>query len=186
MTKRITLLASTAIAAAMFSAPAEAGNFYVKMFGGANWVADTNFTALEPTTPSDTMSWSVGGDTGWVVGGAVGYDLNEILKGWKTEIEVSYRENQREGLWSTSTTGGWSGTLDFDHSTFAVMANAWYEFPIGGIAPYIGGGIGWGRSTFKGNYLGQAGDPAFEFENNGLAWQLGAGVAYLQMMPGVA
>ena len=107
MTTRTSLLASTAIAAAMLSAaPAEAGNFYVKMFGGANWVADTNFTAIDPTNTSDTMTWSIGGDTGWVVGGAVGYDLNEILRGWRTELEVSYRENQRDGGWTTNTFGG--------------------------------------------------------------------------------
>ena len=84
MTKRLALLATTAIATAMLSAaPADAGNFYVKMFGGANWVADTDFTAISPTDTSDTMNWSIGGDTGWVVGGAVGYDLNEILRGWR-------------------------------------------------------------------------------------------------------
>lgn len=186
MTKRLTLLASTALVASVFAAPAEAGNFYVKMFGGANWVADTDFTAISPTSSSDTMTWSVGGDTGWVIGGAVGYDLNEILKGWKTEIEVSYRENQRDGSWATATsTGNSSGALDFDHSTLAVMANAWYEFPIGGMSPYVGGGVGWGRSTFKGNYLDGGTNPAFEFENNGFAWQLGAGVNF-PIKPGMS
>jgi OmpA-OmpF porin, OOP family len=185
MNKKIALLASTALMVAATTLPAAAGNFYVRMLGGANWVADTEFSVIEPTSTSDTMSWSVGGDTGWVVGGAIGYDLNEILRGWKTELEVSYRENKREGDWMTSTSGGWSGTLDFDHTSFAVMANAWYEFPIGGMSPYVGGGIGWARSTFKGSYLGQAGDPAFEFDNNGFAWQLGAGVNF-PIKPGVS
>jgi opacity protein-like surface antigen len=185
MNKKIALLASTALMVAATTLPASAGNFYVRMFGGANWVADTEFSVLEPTSTSDAMSWSVGGDTGWVVGGAIGYDLNDVLRGWKTELEVSYRENQRDGAWTTITSSGWSGTLDFDHTSFAVMANAWYEFPIGGISPYIGGGIGWARSTFKGNYLGHASDPAFEFDNNGFAWQLGAGVNF-PIKPGMS
>lgn len=187
MTKRLSLLASTAIATAMLSAaPAEAGNFYVKMFGGANWVADTNLTAIDASNTSDTMTWSIGGDTGWVVGGAVGYDLNEILRGWRTELEVSYRENQRDGGWTTNTFGGSAfGNLDIDHTSLAVMANAWYEFPIAGVSPYIGGGIGWARSRFKGTYDISVGtDVPFEFENNGFAWQLGAGVNF-PVKPGV-
>jgi opacity protein-like surface antigen len=185
MTKRLALLASTAVATIALATPAQAGNFYVTLFGGANWVADTSFTALEPTSPSDTLSWSVGGDAGYVVGGAIGYDLNEVLKGWRTELEFAYRDNQRDGAWSSSTAGGWSGTLDFDQTTFSVMANAWYEFPIAGVSPYIGGGIGWARTEFQGNYLGHAGDPAFKFDNNGFAWQLGAGVR-VPIKPGMS
>ena len=186
MTKRLALLASTAIVTAALAAPADAGNFYVKMFGGANWVADTGFTAISPTDVSDTMNWSIGGDTGWVVGGAIGYDLNEIMRGWSTELEVSYRENKRDGVWASSNNlASPTGTLDFDHTSLAVMANAWYEFPIAGVAPYIGGGIGWARSTFKGVYDVTSGtDAAFNFENKGFAWQLGAGVNF-PVKPGV-
>jgi opacity protein-like surface antigen len=155
------------------------------MFGGANWVADADFTVVGATPTSDTLSWSIGGDTGWVVGGAVGYDLNEVLRGRKTELEFSYRENQREGLWSSSTSGGTAGSLDFDHTTFAVMANAWYEFPVAGMSPYIGGGIGWARSKFKGSYVDSSTNPGFEFENNGFAWQLGAGVNF-PIKPGMS
>jgi len=152
------------------------------MFGGGNWMADAGFTAIEPTSTSHTMTWSVGGDAGWVVGGAVGYDLNDILRGWSTEVEVSYRSNQDHGHWAstTSAAGGGSGShgnLDFDNTSLAVMANAWYEFPVAGVAPYIGGGIGWGRTRFKGTYeAAVGGDASFNFKNDGFAWQLGAGV----------
>jgi|JI9StandDraft_2_1071091.scaffolds.fasta_scaffold48717_4 opacity protein-like surface antigen len=186
MNKKIALLASTALMVAATTFPAEAGNFYVRMFGGANWVADSDFTALAPSSTTDSLSWSVGGDTGWVVGGAIGYDLNEILRGWKTELEFSYRENKREGDWSSLTsTGTGNGQLSFDHSTFAVMANAWYEFPIGGIAPYVGGGIGWARSTFKGDYINGLSREPFDFDNSGFAWQLGAGVNF-PIKPGMS
>ena len=40
--------------------------------------------------------WWAASDVGWVVGGAVGYDLNEIMRGWKAELELSYRQNQRD------------------------------------------------------------------------------------------
>lgn len=186
MNKKIALLTSTALMVAATSLPAEAGNFYVRMFGGANWVADSDFTAIAPTSTTDSLSWSVGGDTGWVVGGAIGYDLNDILRGWKTELEFSYRENKRDGDWSSQTfTGPANGQLSFDHSTFAVMANAWYEFPIGGISPYVGGGIGWARSTFKGDYVNGLTREAFDFDNSGFAWQLGAGVNF-PIKPGMS
>ena len=132
-----------------------------------------------PTDVSDTMSWSVGGDAGWVVGGAVGYDLSEIIRGWSTEIEVSYRENQSKGHWfsTTGSSNSTSGAVSYDNTSLAVMANAWYEFPVGGVAPYVGGGVGWARSKFKGNYEPNTASPAaFDFENEGFAWQLGAGV----------
>jgi len=177
MTRKIALFASTAIATAALALPADAGNFYVRMFGGANWVADAGFTAISPTQSSDTMTFSVGGDTGWVVGGAVGYDLNEILRGWSTEVEVSYRSNQDKGHWFSTTGGSTHGNVDFDNTSLAVMANAWYEFPIAGVSPYIGGGIGWARSRFKGTYdAASASDASFDFKNDGFAWQLGAGV----------
>lgn len=177
MMKKITLLASSAIAAVAFAAPADAGNFYVKMFGGGNWVADAGFTAISPTDTNDTMTWSVGGDTGWVVGGAVGYDLNDIMRGWSTEVEVSYRSNQNNGHWFSTAGATTQGKVDFDNTSLAVMANAWYEFPIAGVAPYIGGGIGWARSRFKGTYdPAVASDTSFDFKGEGFAWQLGAGV----------
>jgi len=176
MNRKLALFASTAIATAALAAPADAGNFYVKMFGGGNWVADAGFTAISPTDTSDTMTWSVGGDAGWIVGGAVGYDLNDIMRGWSTEIEVSYRSNQNNGQWASTTGGGGSsGAVDFDNTSLAVMANAWYEFPIAGISPYIGGGIGWARTRFKGTYDAIAPE-SFDFKEDGFAWQLGAGV----------
>ena len=36
--------------------------------------------------------------------------------------------------------------LDGNLSTFAILANAWYEFAIGSkMRPYVGGGVGWGE-----------------------------------------
>ena len=177
MNRKLALIASTAIATAALAAPADAGNFYVKMFGGGNWMADAGFTAIEPTNTSNTLSWSVGGDVGWVVGGAVGYDLNDILRGWSTEVEVSYRSNQDNGHWFSTNGSTAGGNVDFDNTSLAVMANAWYEFPIAGVAPYIGGGIGWARTRFKGTYEPTAAsDASFDFKDDGFAWQLGAGV----------
>ena len=184
MKTKLTLLASTAAAALALAVPAQAaGNFYVGVFGGANWVKDHSFSvATTPTASADTLSWATDGDSGWIVGGAVGMSLNQLMGGLRAEVEVAYRENQVDGLWvsnvTTPTTVS-SGALDIDHSTFSVMANLWYDFDVGGISPYIGGGIGWAETELEGAYLGGAVSPApFSFSDSGFAWQLGAGVNF--------
>src|SRR5262249_44910973 len=73
-------------------------------------------------------------------------------------------------------------------STFALMANLWYEFDIGmRIRPFFGGGVGWARSHadgFFGEPQGLAAaevvDPfeqGFDTEKSGFAYQLGFGLA---------
>lgn len=181
MKTKLTLLATTAAVALALTAPAQAaGNFYVGVFGGANWVKDHSFSvATTPTVSADTLTWATDGDTGFIVGGAVGMSLNQLMGGLRAEVEVAYRENQVDGLWTSNTTAppGTSGTLDIDHSTFSVLANLWYDFDVGGISPYVGGGIGWADTEIEGNYLGGATGP-FSFSDSGFAWQLGAGINF--------
>lgn len=183
MKTKLTLLASSAIVVLSLAAPASAAgnNWYVGVFGGANWVKDHSFSvATTPTSSADTLTWATDGDTGFIVGGAIGLSLNQYLGGLRAEVEVAYRENQVDGLWQSNTgtpTGVSSGTLDIDHSTFSVMANLWYDFDVGGIAPYVGGGIGWADTEVEGNYLGGVTGP-FSFSDSGFAWQLGAGINF--------
>ncbi|NOT42837.1 MAG: porin family protein [Alphaproteobacteria bacterium] len=54
-------------------------------------------------------------------------------------------------------------------SSFTVMANAWADFDLGGIKPYIGGGIGYAFNQVNASRLLNGND-------NDFAWQLGAGV----------
>ena len=64
-----------------------------------------------------------------------------------------------------------------DHSTTSVMANAWYDFDVGGLRPYVGGGIGWADVTVDGNSVGGA-DPIIDYSDDGFAWQVGAGINF--------
>jgi hypothetical protein len=131
-----------------------------------------------PSSTTDSLSWSVGGDTGWVVGGAIGYDLNEILRGWKTELEFSYRENKREGDWSSRDLHREPETASCHLTTRP--SPSWRmpgtNFRSAASPPMFGGGIGWARSTFKGDYInGLERAKPFDFDNSGFAWQLGRG-----------
>lgn len=186
--KRI-LLASTALAVLAGAQQANAASdMYISVFGGANFVSD-NAAAAATYYSSSLAAISIDGDTGFVLGGAIGTKLDNWVKGLRAEVEVSYRRNDAGGLWSTTSSGSTTGgTHDSNLSTFAVMANVWYDIDLGSkVRPYIGGGVGWGRAKAEGAFIqtfteSGAVTPNFDFsasgENSGFAWQLGAGFNY--------
>jgi opacity protein-like surface antigen len=180
MKTKITLLATTALAALVLATPANAGSWYLSLTGGGNWQNDEDFVA---TAAGDTFTFDSNSDTGFVIAGAVGYNLTSVAPGLRVEAEVSFRQNSNDGTWLTSTGLTSSGPLDFDHQATAVMANVWYDFDIGGFRPYVGGGIGWADVELDGTFVG-ASLPALDVSDDGFAWQLGAGVNF-QISPNV-
>jgi opacity protein-like surface antigen len=198
--KRV-LLATTALALLAGASQAQAGEMYVSVFGGANWLADSSANYTEVFSQySSTLAawrWDTDADTGFVLGGAIGTHLDKWQKGLRVELEASYRRNDVGGGWQVSTTSepySSFGAIDANMSTFAIMANVWYEHDMGWkIRPYIGGGAGWGRAHFDGALTegftslggeGGEGETTFNTSNDGFAWQLGAGFNY-EASPGV-
>lgn len=195
--KRV-LLASSALALLAGAQSAQAGAFdglYLNVFGGANWQEDKSGFSQVTTgsTTVTTFSHNFDSDTGFVVGGAIGTDL--WLKGLRGEIEVSYRRNDVGGNWvqrsfttPTTPTSTYGGAVDGNSSTFAVLANVWYDLPLGWkIRPYIGGGVGWGRSQFEAAFQSTSGYDAWtqvDADHSGFTYQLGAGFNY-EVAPGV-
>jgi opacity protein-like surface antigen len=176
MKTKLTLLASTTLALLAASAPAQAGNgWYVSLTGGANWQTDEGFSAS--TAAFDTLTISPDSDAGWIIGGAVGLSLNNMVQGLRVEAEVAYRQNSIDGVWASTATAPDAGTLDYEHSTLSVLANVWYDFALGDVHPYIGGGLGWAESELDGRFVG-GGLPVIDHSDNGFAWQLGAGVNF--------
>ncbi len=101
-----------------------------------------------------------------------GYDFGNNIR---AEGEISYRYNGAD-KW---VDGGGTTVLDGYASSFAFMANAFYDFNLGQFVPYVGGGLGFaivGADIDQGatNYLDDS-DVAF-------AWQVAAGVGY-KIMP---
>ena len=178
MKTKLTLLASTTLALLALSAPAQAAGsgWYVNLSGGANWLAnDDGFFAS--TIGGDTLAFTPDSDTGWMISGAVGLSLNNMVQGLRVEAEVGYRNNQVDGIWTSSTGASDSGLLDYEHSTLSVMANVWYDFDLGNVRPYVGGGVGWAETELDGAFLGGT-IPAISHSDDGFAWQLGAGLNF--------
>ena len=165
-------LATTAVALLAGAGTAQAGDLYVSVFGGANFLADDN-----GIWETGEGVWSSDADTGFVLGGAIGTHLDKWAQGLRVEVETSYRRNDVNGSWTE--TGGYStGELHGNLSTFAIMANSWYDFDIGAKAtPYVGGGVGWARMHAD---FAQTGDETSSSatDQSGFAWQLGAGFNY--------
>ena len=181
--KRI-LLASSALALFAGAQEARAGDLYLSVFGGANFLEDSSgFASTGPTS----LSINTDADTGFVLGSAIGTRLDKWAKGLSAELEISYRRHDVGGTgafasFSTSTS---SAPLDMNQSTFAIMANARYEFDIGSkVRPYLMGGAGWARSKIDGVIAGTETSASFSDERNGFAWQLGLGLNY-EVQPGV-
>ena len=184
MKTKVTLLATTTLAVLIAAAPAEAkgSGWYLNISGGANWLNDDSFSG---TVAPDALSVTPDSDTGFIVSGAIGMSLASVLDGLRVEAEVAYRQNKVDGTWASDTNttavgGNAVGRLDYDHSTLSVMANVWYDFDIGGVKPYVGGGIGWADTDLDGNYI--ATTPVavrpLSFSDSGFAWQLGAGANF--------
>ncbi len=179
---RRALLASTAIGTALaLATPAQAGSdFYISVFGGANFLQDQSAASFSDPTHFTTITTNP--DTGFVLGGAIGTHLDNWQRGLRAEVEVSYRRHDVAGHWSISSDGGTTGPIDGNASTFAIMANIWYDFDCGWkIKPYVGGGAGWARSKFDVALLTSSGTSAYstmQGDHEGFAWQLGLGFNY--------
>jgi opacity protein-like surface antigen len=109
-------------------------------------------------------------DTGYVIGGAVGYRLAD---GFRVEGSVSYRESDVDAV----TSGGVELNGAGDANLTAIMANAYYDFDLGiPVKPYLGVGIGVGiievNSDDSANVL-KVDDDSAEF-----AWNIMLGAGY--------
>ncbi len=187
MKTRQILLASAAVAGlSLVNAAAASAGYYVSVAGGANWADDSSFdVAINP--PSTAYFFANDVSTGFVFTGAVGMNLDQYLKGLRGEVELGYRENNVRAAWvsTTSSTSVSTGVADYQHSTFSVMANVWYDFDVAGLKPYIGGGVGWANGELDGRFTHSTSTThSLSAEESGFAFQLGAGLT-MDIQPGL-
>ena len=95
--------------------------FYVGAQGGLNWLLNNQSYIM---------------DTGWALGGKVGYDF----VGPRVEVEGMYHSNTGSAVVAFPT--GYA-TVNGRIEQVSVMANVLYDFfPAATVTPYIGGGVG--------------------------------------------
>lgn len=185
------LLASAASAADLMPAPVSSGNFYVGAFGGATWFTENgaDFTIADDFPDIDyageSGEVSLDTDTGFLVGGVLGYRWGD--SGLRSELEVSYSQANLDGFdidFDDSGIPDLDGDdVDFDGdvSVTYIMGNLWYDFggmmDMGGISPYIGGGLGVGFANYDVDAI-EGVDVDADGSETGFAYQLGGGLLW--------
>jgi len=102
--------------------------YYVKVFGGASTLQDSNFTL-------DGSGVPVSFDTGFVAGGALGYAFGSVPI--RTELEFAYRTGDASGMPAAVASGG-------DLASTSIMVNGYYMFQTATkFSPYLGLGLGY-------------------------------------------
>lgn len=162
--------------------PSAVSGWYFSGFGGANWSNSTDFDI--DVTGVATGNVVNAYDTGFLAGGAVGYDLGSVSGpiGIRLEGEFGYRSNDVK---SHNIGGGGPnavGPAFGDTNVIAGMANMLFDLNTG--SPFIlygGGGVGVANVDFDGHGV-QGVAVVMDDDDTVFAWQLIAGVG-LEIMP---
>lgn len=153
------LAASTALAAALALSPAaQAEGLYGSFFGGVNLLGEVE--------SEEFLGYSVDTefDTGFVVGGTIGYELDPSIR---VEGEFAFRSNDVDQATFNTPFGSTTYDVEGEAEILSLMANAWYDFDLGsGFQPFVGGGLGMAKVE-----VDSEDDTVFAF-------QAGAGVSY--------
>jgi len=165
-------MASTALAS---PALARDGQWYVGVEAGPSIVQDVDFDVNDGL---DTNG--VEADTGFDVGGFVGYDFGSF----RLEAETSYRDFNIESF-TAGTTGTTFNNTAVGTGTFpanggidslAFMLNGMFDFgDDDGLQGFVGGGVGVARTSVEA-ILGASGPATLDDSDTGLAWQVLAGI----------
>jgi opacity protein-like surface antigen len=163
--KKVIFAAAAASALALAAMPAAAQGWYaqVNVGGTVKTKADARLSFTPDDTAFDPSSLSGDGDIkeGFGVGAAAGYALGN---GVRLEGETFYTSNDLGGVEDLGV-----GSVKLQH--MGVFANLLYDIPVSGaFQPYVGGGVGYGSTTFNVD--------SNEQHDQGAAWQLKAGVSY--------
>lgn len=134
---------------------------YIKGAGGWNHTQEQDF--------SGGASGEL--DEGYAVSGAVGYNFGA---GWRSELEVAYRNNDVDSL--ENAAGASLPSPGGDVTSTAFMFNGYYDLPTGtALTPYVGAGIGLARVNVD---YDSAGVNIADEDSTEFAYQGVAGLSY--------
>lgn len=80
---------------------------------------------------------------------------------------------------SASSATAYTDVAHSDINATSIMANVWWEFSgieDSNITPYVGAGVGW--ASVEASIGPSVGNPRWNTDDSGLAWQVGAGVRF--------
>lgn len=171
----VSALIFSALATSAYAADAQAVEvlpaqnlWYVSLFGGASFAQDVK------TIDYADDEYSLDLNTGFVVGAAVGWRINDAFR---VEGEVSYARYKTDS-YSYTCCGGGTDPASGDLSATYLLANAWADVArFGQATAYVGGGLGAAYVTADTTFDGSTGWGYGKGEW-GFAGQLGAGVTY--------
>lgn len=179
----IVMMTVLALVAALAIGPAygaDKGGVYIGLKGGYEYkdqgsskVSDN--AAAATNNNATNHSWK--NDSGYAIGGAVGYNFAGMGLPVRAEAEYLYHDQFKYSA-TNSTTGAFSSKIDI-HTVFA---NFYYDIKTStAFTPYVGAGLGvawinqkvastftgWTPTSHDGNY-----------DTTNFAWNVGAGVGY--------
>jgi opacity protein-like surface antigen len=172
-----TTLLATVAAASMFLATSQANaadvdvpvadsmSMYVSVFAGASFPKDIK-------TVFSGTPYSVDMKTGYLLGGAIGAQITDMVRG---EVELSHSSWKAK---SYVGSGGSPGTASGSTNATYLLANVWLDMQnSSAFTPYAGGGVGAAWVTGDVNLNNSGFGPA-DGRGTNFAFQLGAGVKY--------
>jgi opacity protein-like surface antigen len=135
---------------------------YAAIGGGVSFAQDTDYS-------DQGVSITAEFDTGFLVGGAIGYQL----QAFRFEGEFTYLQNSVDKL----SAFGLSAGADGDQSVMAGLANVYFDFDTQTPwTPYVGGGLGVANVAI--NDASVMGIPLVDDDDSAFAYQVKAGVGY--------
>lgn len=146
---------------------------YASVFGGANFLQDSDFT-------NGITNVAVDFNTGFNVGGAIGYKWNNLNLGFvtpRTELEFSYFDNGVGGInFSGNGPAAEAVISGSDVSAFTLFTNLYFDYDNDSrITPYVGGGIGVAFTDL--NIAYNAANLNLSDSDTNFAWHVGAGAS---------
>jgi len=165
--KKNLLIISVCVLAIFFSSSAySAEGLYVSGNIGFAMLSDSDITdSTEPVTL--TMEY----DTGWALGGALGYDFNRF----RVEGEISYQTNDIDKVGAMGVSLAASG----DVSSLAFLINGYFDFVNdSAFTPYITAGLGYAQIDLNDFNVAGSGESDYSDDDSVFAYQVGLGVGY--------
>jgi len=144
--RRITLLLVCLFASPVFAEAADPGPIgYLEYNAGITFVPYQNLTGSAPTSVG--LSGHVDTETGFVVGGAIGFNAYKYMDAaFRAEIAVDFRQ---EELSTITVFPGQPSESSGQHKLLTTMLNGYVDYDPDDmkllVVPYVGFGVGYGR-----------------------------------------